>query len=144
MPRTGSPHFSSGTPITATSATAGWEKRASSTSIDDTFSPPRDDHVLLAVRDRDVALVVERAAVAGVEPAVDDGLGGGVGLLPVALEHVVAASQHLALTVDARAAMPSVGAPARPSFLARSAGSRSSHSARARFIVSSGAVSVRP
>ena len=35
-----SPHFSSGTPITATSATAGWEKSASSTSIDDTFSPP--------------------------------------------------------------------------------------------------------
>ena len=35
-----SPHFSSGTPITATSATAGWLNRASSTSIDDTFSPP--------------------------------------------------------------------------------------------------------
>ena len=35
-----SPHFSSGTPITATSATAGWEKSASSTSIEETFSPP--------------------------------------------------------------------------------------------------------
>ncbi len=35
-----SPHFSSGTPITATSATAACEKRASSTSMDDTFSPP--------------------------------------------------------------------------------------------------------
>jgi len=37
---TASPHFSSGTPITATSATAGCENRASSVSIDDTFSPP--------------------------------------------------------------------------------------------------------
>ncbi len=35
-----SPHFSSGTPITATSATAGWLNRQSSTSIDETFSPP--------------------------------------------------------------------------------------------------------
>ncbi len=35
-----SPHFSSGTPMTATSATAGCENSASSTSIDDTFSPP--------------------------------------------------------------------------------------------------------
>ena len=35
-----SPHLSSGTPMTATSATAGWLKIRSSTSIDDTFSPP--------------------------------------------------------------------------------------------------------
>src|SRR6266436_5776058 len=35
-----SPHFSSGTPMTATSATAGCWKRQSSTSIDETFSPP--------------------------------------------------------------------------------------------------------
>ena len=35
-----SPHFSWGTPMTHTSATAGCEKSASSTSIDDTFSPP--------------------------------------------------------------------------------------------------------
>ena len=35
-----SPHFSSGTPMTATSATAGCENRTSSTSIDETFSPP--------------------------------------------------------------------------------------------------------
>ena len=35
-----SPHFSSGTPMTATSATAGCGNSASSTSIDDTFSPP--------------------------------------------------------------------------------------------------------
>ena len=35
-----SPHFSSGTPMTAASATSGCEHSASSTSIDDTFSPP--------------------------------------------------------------------------------------------------------
>ena len=35
-----SPHFSSGTPMTATSATAGWLKMRSSTSIDETFSAP--------------------------------------------------------------------------------------------------------
>ncbi len=37
---TSSPHFSSGMPITATSVTSGCWKIASSTSIDDTFSPP--------------------------------------------------------------------------------------------------------
>ena len=35
-----SPHLSSGTPITATSATAPCWYRQSSTSTDDTFSPP--------------------------------------------------------------------------------------------------------
>ena len=35
-----SPHFSSGTPMTAASATAGCWHRQSSTSIDETFSPP--------------------------------------------------------------------------------------------------------
>ncbi len=35
-----SPHLASGTPMTATSATPGWLKIVSSTSIDDTFSPP--------------------------------------------------------------------------------------------------------
>ena len=35
-----SPPFSLGTPITATSATAGWENSTSSTSIEETFSPP--------------------------------------------------------------------------------------------------------
>ena len=35
-----SPHLSSGTPMTATSATAECLYRQSSTSIEDTFSPP--------------------------------------------------------------------------------------------------------
>src|SRR5438477_13204913 len=45
-----------------------------------------DDDVLLAVGDSEVALVVEGPTVAGVEPAVDDGLAGLLRLLPVALE----------------------------------------------------------
>ena len=35
-----SPHFSSGTPMTATSAIAGWPMRTFSTSAGYTFSPP--------------------------------------------------------------------------------------------------------
>ena len=35
-----SPHFSSGMPMTATSVTASCDIRVSSTSIDETFSPP--------------------------------------------------------------------------------------------------------
>ena len=38
--QTASPQRSSGTPITATWPTAGWELRTSSTSRDETFSPP--------------------------------------------------------------------------------------------------------
>src|SRR5690349_22426410 len=49
-----------------------------------------DDHVLLAVGDREVAVVVGRAAVAGVEPAPVERLGGGVGVLPVAGQDDVA------------------------------------------------------
>src|SRR5258705_10984178 len=63
---------------------------------------PRDDHVLLAVADRDER-VVAVAAVAGVEPAVHDGLGRLLGLVPVPLEDVVGASEHLALGVHPHA-----------------------------------------
>ena len=59
-----------------------------------------DDHVLLAVRDRHVALVVDGAAIAGVEPPVDDRRRGGLGLIPVPLEHHVAAREHFAFGVD--------------------------------------------
>ncbi|GAM51318.1 hypothetical protein NS07_v2contig00232-0005 [Nocardia seriolae] len=52
-----------------------------------------DDHVLHPVDDVDVALVVHIAAVAGVHPAVADGRGGLVGLVPVA-EHDVPAAHH--------------------------------------------------
>ena len=100
---TASPHFSSGTPITHTSATAGCEKMQSSTSIDDTFSPPEMMTSFLRSEIVSVVLVVDGAAVAGVEPPVLDGVGRLVGLLPVALHHVVAAREHLTLGVDARA-----------------------------------------
>ena len=43
-----------------------------------------DDHVLLAVGDEEVAVGVDLADVAGVEPAVADRLGGRLGLAPVA------------------------------------------------------------
>ena len=96
-----SPHFSSGTPMTAASATCGVRaERVLHLDRRDVLAPA-DDHVLLAVGDGEVALVVEAAAVAGVEPAVDDRVGGRLGLLPVALEHHVRPREHLALVVDA-------------------------------------------
>ena len=73
---TASPHFSSGTPITAQSCTAGWLQITCSTSLGIDVEAARDDHVLLAVGDVQVALGVDVADVAGVQPAVDDGLGG--------------------------------------------------------------------
>src|SRR5689334_16035326 len=59
-----------------------------------------DDHVLLAVADRQVALVVDGAAVAGVEPAALQRLRRLLRLLPVALEDDVGTGEHLALGVD--------------------------------------------
>ena len=55
-----------------------------------------DDHVLLAVGDVEVAVGVEVADVAGVQPAVDDRLRGLVRRLVVALHHEVAAHADLA------------------------------------------------
>ena len=46
------------------------------------------------------AVLVELAEIAGVEPAVDEGLGGGLGLLVVAEEHVGAPDQDLAVVGD--------------------------------------------
>ena len=61
----------------------------------------RDDDVLLAAGDRQVAVVVELAEVAGVQPAVAvERLGGGLGVLPVAREDVRAAHQDLAVLGD--------------------------------------------
>ena len=58
----------------------------------DVLAARRDDQLLLAVDDLEVALVVDHADVAGVQPAVDHRLGGLVGLLEVALEDVAAAA----------------------------------------------------
>src|SRR5581483_2142397 len=62
---------------------------------------PGDDHVLLPVADREIAVAVDRPAVTGVEPAVDDRLRGRLGLFPVPVEHDVGAGEHLAFVVDA-------------------------------------------
>ena len=67
--------------------------------MEETFSPPGDDDVLLAVRDHRVG-AVEIAAVAGVEPPALERLAGLLRLLPVAGEHVVRLRQHLAVGVD--------------------------------------------
>src|SRR3954453_6261638 len=55
-----------------------------------------DDHVLLAVDDEEVPVLVDLRHVAAVEPAVADGLRRRVGLAPVALHDVVAADDDLA------------------------------------------------
>src|SRR5437660_2608101 len=61
-----------------------------------------DDHVLLPVGDHDVG-IFGVAAVAGVEPAVRQRLGGLLGLVPVALEDVVGPREDLAVLVDGHA-----------------------------------------
>ena len=55
-----------------------------------------DDDVLLAVAEFDVAVGMDDADVAGVEPAAAEGLLGGFGIGVVAGHHVVAAHHHLA------------------------------------------------
>ena len=91
-----SPHLSSGTPMTATSATAGWRKMNVLDLDRGDVLGAGDDHVLLPVRDREMALAVEPAAVAGVEPATLQGLGTGVRVVPVTREDDVGAGEDLA------------------------------------------------
>ncbi|MNS01806.1 hypothetical protein D3C72_330970 [compost metagenome] len=55
-----------------------------------------DDHVLEAVDDVDVTLLVHVGAVAGVHPAATQGLGGFLGVVPVAEHDVRAAHHHFA------------------------------------------------
>ena len=69
--------------MTATSATASWPNSAFSTSAGYVLAAG-DDHVLHAVVDVEITLVVEIAGIAGVEPAVADGVGGGLRAVPVA------------------------------------------------------------
>src|SRR5205807_268193 len=58
--------------------------------------PAAVDHVLGAVDDVHEALAVDAGKVAAVEPAVDERLRGGLGLVPVARDHVGAADEQLA------------------------------------------------
>ena len=67
----------------------------------DILATGRDDQLLLPAGDREVALVVQLADVAGAEPAVTaDRLRGGGLVVPVAAEHHVAPEQHLAVVGD--------------------------------------------
>ena len=59
-----------------------------------------DDHVLLAVDERDVAVLVDLAEVAGVEPAAAERVGRRPGQHPVAGEDVLAAHEQLADVAD--------------------------------------------
>ncbi len=67
----------------------------------DVLAARGDDEFLLAPGDREVAVLVEGADVAGVEPAVGQRLGGRRLVLPVLLEDVLAVQQHLAVVRDA-------------------------------------------
>ena len=69
------------------------------------FSPPRDDHVVDAAVDPEVAVRVDAADVAGVVPAVADRLRVRVGAVPVAGEGLVGAQVRadLAALVEAEA-----------------------------------------
>ena len=66
----------------------------------DVLAAGGDDDVLFAAGDRDEAVGVDRAEVAGVEPAVDDRLPGRLVVLVVALEDVGALDQDLAVLGD--------------------------------------------
>ena len=55
-----------------------------------------DQHVLGPVDDEHEALLVEAGQVAGAQPAVPEGLGGGLGLVPVELHHLRALDPQLA------------------------------------------------
>ena len=97
MALTVSPHLSSGTPMTAASATAGWASRAFSTSAGIDVLAAGHDHVLDPVVEEEVAPRRQPSGVAGAEPAV---LGEDrrrlLGLVPVAEHVLVRAGPHLA------------------------------------------------
>ncbi len=58
---------------------------------------PSDDHVLGSIGDEQVPLGVEMPQVAGVKPPIADGLGGGIGPVPVTGHDDRPSQQHLAL-----------------------------------------------
>ena len=136
------PSSSSGTPTTAASPTPGAPASAFSTSIAVDVLAAAVDHVLRAVDDVEEAVVVDPREVAGVQPAVDERLGGRLGLVPVAADDVRPAHQQLADAGLGRARRSRGRRPAsrsRPSRRARppprAAGTRSarrSRSARSR------------
>lgn len=139
-----SPHFSCGTPMTATSATAGWLKIVSSTSIDDTFSPPV---MITSFLRSEIVRCPSASSSAPPSPVRNQ---------PSSRTAEVSSglSQYPSSTAFDRARtspdpeifspVPSAGSPARESLRARSSAGRSSSPGRVRLKVSSGDVSVRP
>src|SRR4026209_1404839 len=133
-----SPHFSSGTPMTAASATAGCWNRQSSTSIEETFSPPvmitsflRSEMAMngpswyppspVWKHPSTMALAVSSGWLQYPSKTLlarARGLGGLLGLVPVPLEDVVGARGHLALAVhrhaDAHGGHARTGQPTGP------------------------------
>lgn len=55
----------------------------------------RDNDVLFAVANLEIAVGMHYGIIAGVEPAAGEGLGGGLGIVVVADHDVVAAHDHL-------------------------------------------------
>ena len=116
-----SPMRSSGTPITATWAISGWLEQQALDLGRVGVEAAGDEHVLLAVGDPDVAALVHRADVAGVQPSVGvDRLGRLLRVLEVPAHHVVAAhhdlaglaARHLAaVVVDDRTSTPGMARP---------------------------------
>ena len=91
-----SPHLSSGRATTAASWTPGCSNSASSTSIEEMFSPPEMMMSFERSRELDVAVGVLHAEIAGMEPTAGEGLVGRGLVLEIALHHHVAAKHHLA------------------------------------------------
>ena len=79
------------------------------TGVDVEAAP--DDEVLLAVDDVVVAVVVHPGHVAGLEPAVDEGGGRLVGLVPVALHDIVTPDGDLAVLAGSHVAPVVVDQP---------------------------------
>ena len=91
-----SPVSSSGTPTTALSATPGCAAMTASTSFGIDVEAADENHVLLAIDDLDVAVLVHLRDVAGGEPAVAQHARRFVGTLPVALHDLRALHPQLA------------------------------------------------
>jgi len=68
----------------------------------------RDDDVLRAILDEEIAGAVDRRHVAGVEPAIADGDRGRLGVAIVAVHHGVAADDDLADLLTVRADLAAV------------------------------------
>ena len=93
---TASPHSVSGSPSTATSPTAGCAAITSSTSFGMMLDAPERMTSFSRPDDGKPAVAVERADVAGVQPAVAQRLAGRLLVLPIAGHDIAALHQHFA------------------------------------------------